>query len=294
MKAHHHPVQGALWMLFAGAAFALVNTVNQYMGFKLGLASTNIAFYQYSLAFVLLMPWWLLRQNINELKTRKFIHHLIRVGLAVAGIQFWTWALSKGVPIWQAIALVMTSPVFATLGSRWFLKERVSIARWLATLAGFCGGMLILAPWTDDFTYLSLLPVVAAVFWAGYSLMVKDISHHEDPHTIVFYLFLLMVPFNFMVGFQALVIPEKSLWWFLLASGGLTALAQQAIALAYSKADASFVQPFDHAKLPLNVLAGWLVFAWVPPGRLWLGAAIIIGSSYWLAHHEHRTHSKIK
>ncbi|CSC46911.1 transporter%2C DME family [Vibrio cholerae] len=24
------------------------------------------------------------------------------------------------------------------------------------------------------------------------------------------------------------------------------------------------------------MLAGWLVFGWVPPGRLWLGAAIIV------------------
>ncbi len=45
-----------------------------------------------------------------------------------------------------------------------------------------------------------------------------------------------------------------------------------------------FVQPFDHAKLPLNVLAGWIVFSWVPPGRLWLGAAIIIASGCFYYH----------
>ena len=48
----------------------------------------------------------------------------------------------------------------------------------------------------------------------------------------------------------------------------------------------SFVQPFDHAKLPLNVVAGWLVFGWVPPGRLWLGAAIIIASIAFITHWE--------
>lgn len=66
----------------------------------------------------------------------------------------------------------------------------------------------------------------------------------------------------------------------------MTALAQWAIVKAYSLADASFVQPFDHAKLPLNVLAGWMVFGWVPPGRLWLGAAIIIASVAFITHWE--------
>ena len=73
--------------------------------------------------------------------------------------------------------------------------------------------------------------------------------------------------------------PSGSTVWLLLITAGITtALAQWAIVKAYAVADASFVQPFDHAKLPLNVLAGWVVFGWVPPGRLWLGAFIIIAS----------------
>ena len=97
--------------------------------------------------------------QINHLELRL---HLLRVALAVTGIQFWLWALAVPVPIWQGIALLMTSPLFATLGSALFLKEQVSRARILATLAGFVGAMLILAPWTDDFTLASLLPVAAA------------------------------------------------------------------------------------------------------------------------------------
>jgi len=50
--------------------------------------------------------------------------HLLRVALAVIGIQFWLWALAEPVPIWQGIALLMTSPLFATLGSLSFSKSR--------------------------------------------------------------------------------------------------------------------------------------------------------------------------
>jgi drug/metabolite transporter (DMT)-like permease len=283
----HHPIKGAMWMVFAGSAFAVVNVTNQYLGFRLELASTTIAFYQYFIALILMSPWLLQSAMKEGLYSQHLTHHVVRVALAVAGIQIWTWALSEGVPIWQAIALVMTSPLFATIGSGVFLKENVSAARWCATFAGFIGGMIILEPWKDNFNIYSLAPVVAAIFWAGYSLMVRDITHHDSAQSIVFYLLLLMTPFNFLVGFGQLSWPQGLSWWLLLLSGALTAVAQQGIARAYANAEASFVQPFDHAKLPLNVLAGWLVFSWVPPGRLWLGAIIIIGASLALAHWEH-------
>ncbi len=282
---NHHPLRGAAWMVTAGVAFALVNASNQWLGLRMGLVATQVAFWQYTIALMLLLPWWLMQQP-PVWRTRQPLQHLLRVVLAVAGIQCWTWALVRGVPIWQAIALVMTSPLFATVGSALLLGEKVDAARWLATTAGFAGAMLILAPWQDDFSLYSLLPVIAAFFWAGYSLMVKAISRQDAPQTIVFWLFVLMLPFNALLNREHMTLPGAESVGLLLATGLLTAVAQQAIARAYAAADAAFVQPFDYVKLPLNVLAGWLVFGWVPPGRLWLGAAIIVGSSWWLMHRE--------
>ena len=43
------------------------------------------------------------------------------------------------------------------------------------------------------------------------------------------------------------------------------------------------MQPFDFAKLPMNVLAGWLVFGWAPRSLV-AGAAIIIGAITLLTH----------
>lgn len=141
----------------------------------------------------------------------------------------------------------------------------MSRARILATLAGFVGAMLILAPWTDDFTLASLLPVAAALFWAGYSLLVRYQAASESSHTIVVYLLVFSTPFNAMLAIPEWQWPSETQWLLVTASGVLSALAQMSIARAYSVAEASFVQPFDFAKLPMNVLAGWLVFGWAPP-----------------------------
>lgn len=295
MSHQHNPIQGASWMLSAGLAFAMVNSMAQYLSVMLQLPSTTVALIQYFIALVAIFPWLKSLGLRRSLQTKHFGMHCLRVFLSVIGIQLWLWALAYPVPIWQGIALLMTSPLFATVGSGLFLKENVGPARWAATLTGFCGAMIILEPWSDAFNWASLLPVGAAFFWACYSLMVKRMSSHDSPTTIVVYLLLLITPFNLFLAVPDFTLPAGGLTWLLLlGSGLLTALAQWAIAKAYAVADASFVQPFDHAKLPLNVLAGWVVFGWVPPGRLWLGAAIIILSVAFITQWENKRATAVK
>lgn len=274
-------------MLTAGLAFAIINSLTQIASIHFGLASTTVAVIQYAIAFFAILPYLQTLGIRRALQTNNLKMHIARVFLSVIGIQLWIWALAYPVPIWQGIALLMTSPLFATVGSGLFLNENVGKARWGATLAGFAGAMIILEPWADDFSWATLLPVGAAFFWACYSLMVKKLSSDDSPSTMVVYLLLLITPFNILLAAPEWQMPSGfHIWAILVVIGVLTALAQWAIVKAYSVADASFVQPFDHAKLPLNVLAGWIVFNWVPPGRLWLGAAIIIASVAFITHWE--------
>ena len=274
-------------MLTAGLAFAIINSLTQIASIHFGLASTTVAVIQYAIAFFAILPYLQTLGIRRALQTNNLKMHVARVFLSVIGIQLWIWALAYPVPIWQGIALLMTSPLFATVGSGLFLKETVGTARWGATIAGFSGAMIILEPWAEDFSWATLLPVGAAFFWACYSLMVKKLSSDDSPSTMVVYLLLLITPFNILLAAPEWQMPSGfNIWAILVVIGVLTALAQWAIVKAYSVADASFVQPFDHAKLPLNVLAGWIVFSWVPPGRLWLGAAIIIASVAFITHWE--------
>ncbi|GLT18838.1 riboflavin transporter [Vibrio zhanjiangensis] len=282
-------------MLTAGLAFALVNSLAQVASIKFGLSSTTVALIQYAIALVVILPYLKNLGIRHSLRTNYLGWHIFRVSLSVIGIQLWLWALAYPVPIWQGIALLMTSPLFATIGSGLFLKEQVGAARWAATLSGFVGAMLILEPWADDFSWAALLPIGAAFFWACYSLMVKKLSSDDSPSTMVVYLLILITPFNLLLAIPQWQTPQgRTIWLVLLFAGALTALAQWAIVKAYAVADASFVQPFDHAKLPLNVLAGWLVFNWVPPGRLWLGAAIIVASVAFITQWEAKKYRELK
>lgn len=274
-------------MVLAGVAFALLNVVTQWLTMRLNVASTAVAFWQYAFALVLSLP--LLRKlGLGAMRTKRPIYHLVRVALAALGVQAWVASLAH-VPIWQAIALVMTSPFFVIVGARLFLHEKVGAARWLATSVGFSGVMIILQPWSDKFTPYSLLPILAALLWGVASLMMKRLTTQERPETITVWLLLLLTPINGALALGAgLSVPTGLTLVLFLAAGVLTVVGQHLLTLAYSVADAAYVQPFDDLKLPLNVLAGWLFFGYAPSGYLWLGAAMILAASLFMLSHELR------
>ncbi|MCY6381719.1 DMT family transporter [Hoeflea prorocentri] len=279
---------GAAFMIAAGAAFAVVNTSLQAVTMSMGMAPTAAAFWQYLVAMLCCLPW-VMRTGFGVLKTENAGAHILRVVMAAIGVQFWVAGLAH-VPIWQAIALIMTSPFFVTLGAGLFLGERVGIARWTATALGFAGGMIILAPWSDAFTAATMLPVAAAVFWAATSLMTKRLTKFESTRTITLYMLVLLTPINagLAAGSGGFAVPDLSAAALVVLAGAMTMAAQWLIVRAYASADAAYVQPFDHVKLPLNIMAGWIVFGFVPGGNLWLGSLLIVSASIFIAHRETR------
>ena len=287
MIAHvHKPLVGALWMILAGMCFAVNNVSTQYMSTELGLHNTVIGFFQYFIAFIVMLPWMIKTGLTSALKTNRLGMHVIRVLMSVIGIQLWLWALAWPIPISQAIALLMTSPIFVTIGSALFLHEKVGVTRWIATLVAIMGSLIILEPWGENFIMASLLPVAAAFFWAIYSLMVRHLSDTESTGSMVVYLLILIAPFNFFLALPNFAVPTNTAWYLLLASGSILALAQWSLARAYANADASFIQPFDLVKLPFNVFAGWLVFAYAPAGTFWIGVTLLVGATIFILHKE--------
>jgi drug/metabolite transporter (DMT)-like permease len=280
-------VSGAISMVMAGIAFAVINVITQtvtgsadYGG--LAFKPTSDAFWQYFIALVVSLPFiW--RSGLASLKTDYPVQHIIRVVLSALGVQAFVMGLAHGVQIWQVIALVMTSPFFILLGAKFYLGETVGANRWIASALGFAGAMIVLQPWSTGFNVWSLAPIAAAVLWGAASLITKQLTGHEKPETITMWLLLLLSPINAVLsvgaGFEW---PSGQVLWYLLAGGVIQFIAQYCLTKAYSKADASSLQPFDDLRLPFNIIAGFLAFHYLPEGNLWIGIALILAGSAYL------------
>lgn len=278
---------GAGAMVAAGLIFAAINVGTQILTAQRGVPATVVAFWQYGLAALAFLPW-LIRRGPSVLKTRRIGRHVVRVVLATLGVQFFVASLAH-VPIWQVIAIDMTSPFLVVVGAGLVLAERTGWRRVGATLAGFAGATIILAPWSDGFSWHALLPLGAAAAWAGSSLLTKDLTRDESSETVTAWLLILLTPVN--AGFlltdgaaraAAFVPADMTAWAIVLGLAALTVLAQWLLTVAYAKADAGFLQPFDYVRLPVNVITGIAVFGYAPNGFLWLGAALIVAASAFL------------
>jgi drug/metabolite transporter (DMT)-like permease len=279
---------GAAFMVLAGITFAIINAITFIITAQLGFKPQSDTFWQYAIALLFSLPF-LYQFGKSGLKTQQPLLHGARVVLSALGLQAFVMALSKGVPVWQVVALTMTAPFFVLIGAKVFLRESVSTNRWIASLVGFIGALIVTNPWSEQFTLAWLLPVVAAIFWGGASLLTKYLSRTESPESLTVWLLLLLTPINLVlslgVGFE---VPAGNVLWLLILGGFLVFLAQYFLSKSYASADANFVQPFDDLKLISNVLVYGIFFGYWPSGIIWLGLGLIMAASIFLLMQENK------
>jgi S-adenosylmethionine uptake transporter len=97
--------------------------------------------------------------------------------------------------------------------------------------------------------------------------------------------------FSLHAGFE---IPTGEILWLLILGGVIMYAAQHFLTLAYSAADAGFVQPFDDLKLFSNIAVSWIVLNFAPEGSYWLGMALILAGSGYLLWSERQNQNALQ
>ena len=76
----------------------------------------------------------------------------------------------REIPLADVVSLTFGGPIFVTLGSIFFLSEKVGIRRWSAVLIGFIGMLMIVKPAYDELNIYYLFPIIFCVFFACVAL----------------------------------------------------------------------------------------------------------------------------
>ena len=79
-----------------------------------------------------------------------------------------------------------TYPLFVSLLAGPFLGEKIGPWRISALLIGAIGALLMLDPFTSEFSYVQLLPVVAGFFYACNLLILRRACRGENPLALTF------------------------------------------------------------------------------------------------------------
>jgi len=270
-------------MIGAGAFFSVMNLCVR-LASQEGVPTVQIVFFRNLFAFLALLPW-VASHGFATVRTKRVRAHVLRAMLGITAMFLWFTSVTV-LPLAQAVALNFTFPLFATILAVLVLKEVVRLRRWTATAIGFLGVLIILRPWNEGLQPLLFLPIAAAFFMASAAIAVKRLSATESPVTVVFYMNLFMTPASLIPAIPSWTWPSGMAWICLIALGLFAMLSHLMLVRAYALADASLIQPFDYLRLPFTALIGYLVFAEVPSPWLWVGAAVIAGSTFYIARRE--------
>ena len=194
----------------------------------------------------------------------------------------------KYLPLADTHALASTSPLLAIALGALFLGERAGRARWLAVVVGFAGMLLIVRPGFKALEWPMMLPLLGALMWATYQILVRLCAREDsDETTLVWSAFAAFAATN-LVGPLQWQWPDALGWTLLIATAVLAALAHYALIKALGYAEAVAVQPYSYTTLVWVTILGAVVFGQFPDAWTIAGAAIIVSSSLYAWHIDRR------
>src|SRR5690606_23111586 len=276
--------RGALWMLLAGAVFTAQGALVKLLGTRLD--SFQIAFFRCAVGLLTIAPFIVgpyLAQGATALfMTGRPWMHLARGLVGVAGLFCGFYAVTH-LPLADATAISFTKPLFMIVLAVLFLGERFRWRRWSATAIGFIGVLIIMRPGTASFDPAALVALLGSLFVADVVVLVKKLATTERNVTILFYFAVITTIVS--AGPALLVWQDPSgAELVLLALVGIAATLGQACSLrAYRAGEATAVMPFDYARLVFAAAYGYLFFAEVPDIWTYVGAAILVASTLYIA-----------
>jgi drug/metabolite transporter (DMT)-like permease len=230
------------------------------------------------------------------LRSRPVPLHLLGGALLAGALVLLIWALAH-LPLANAIAIFFVEPLILTLLSALVLGERVGPRRLLGCAAGFVGALVVIRPNWAAFGWASVLPLAAALCFAGYLTVTRHLAVTADRLEMLLWMggggTVVLVALTLLghaadVALLALAWPDRHESTLLVGIGVLSAATHLMVAHAFGRAPASILAPFQYLEIISATALGVLLFGDFPDALTWIGTAVIVGSGLYVFHRERR------
>ena len=242
-----------------------------------------------------------LEGGLKVLKTRRPLAHLFRGFLLVFANLFFFLGLVS-LPIAECSAIFYVAPLLITLFSILILKEKVGVRRISALIFGFIGVLVIVKPGQISFAWVSLLPLSAAICYAGLHIMTRHMGLSEKASTLSIYIQFSFILISVLMGvilgdgkfsgsenpsinflLKAWAWPLNIHWLAIIGIGIASSIGGYLISQAYRLSEAGLIAPFEYTTLLLSVFWGIMIWnEWLSPTSF-LGIILILTSGIYIA-----------
>ncbi len=276
-------LRGAAWIVAAALLNTLLMSVVKITGET--LPPTVIAFFRGLFGLVIVLPFmW--RVGWGGFHTHRPGLQLVRA-VSSGLILLASFYAFVHLPLAQVTTILFSRPLFVLVLAAVFLSERLRLYRTAATLVGFLGVLIVMRP-GPGMDPAALVALAAAGLAAANIVMVKILVRTDRTETLVFYAVLAQTVVLAVPAALAWRTPDPHECILLAATAIIATLLQTCVVRGYRLAEASAMAPFEYVRLLFSTTAGFLLFAERPDLWTGLGAAVLIGSTFYITHRERR------
>jgi len=278
-------MHGIGFVIFMTICFSSLDASAKYLSNELPLWVLLWGRYVFNFLFVAL--FFIRGAPADILRTRKIKLQILRSILLVAStLTFWLALMF--LPLVDCVVVLFVSPILVTMLAAPLLGESVGRHRWIAVIIGFVGVMVVMRPGFTIFDWMSILPLITALFYAGVQISTRILGRTDGALTTLLYSSAGGAIISTIGVLFFWVTPSLGQWFVLGWLGFLGALGHYLMIKAYEIAPASLLAPFDYTTLIWATILGFIAFGDLPDAWTVLGALIIMSSGLYLIRRESR------
>jgi drug/metabolite transporter (DMT)-like permease len=212
------------------------------------------------------------------LRTNQLPLQLLRGLVSVAYLWVMMYSFAH-LPFADATAISFTQAVYIVVFSALIINERVTALRWMASVIGTAGALLIVKPAFLDRNIVYLIALLGTSF-NGLSFVLNKYLQRpggDSEVTTMFYVNAIAVACNLPV-LATTSLPEPEVWPWLTGVLLFGPVGMYLGILAVRHANASSLGPYTLLRLVIAIIGGIVLFREIPDLLSCLGVAAILSS----------------
>ena len=284
MKARVSDLTAIFFACFGFTCWVLGDSCIKWIG-QFGLPPEEVVAFMGLFMALTLVAQAAVRGNLGNLRPRSVVRQGLRACLDMANNVCVVVAL-RHLSLTMFYILVFTSPLTIALLSAGFLGERITAKKAVALVAGFCGVVIAVAPWSGeqrvDLIGLASCAVCVSCFSVN-MVWSRVLTRTEPPESLAFCSGVV----TGMAGFALTSLHPRPLtpvlWLALGAMGVFCAAGTLSFYFAVKHSSASNVSQYHYTQLLTGALISYMVWHDKPGIWMWIGGALIIGAGLMIA-----------
>lgn len=258
------------------------------------MSAGQIVFYRFLFQASIMLPVVLYRKELMlSLRIRPLIQFMRGVLIALATLFF--FSALKYMPMAESISIFFVEPMILTILSSLLLGEVIRYRRIIAIIIGFIGAIIIIRPSFEIFGWSAIWPLCAAVCFALYVVLTRQISGLVGVYPMQFTAGLMaaiVMAIALSAGYQFDIdvlmpsLPGIETLWMVIGLGIFATIGHIFLVNAVRHANASLLAPLQYLEIIGATILGYFIFSDLPDQQTLIGIIIIIGSGMYLMHRE--------